>query len=54
MGALIFRVGELVCALNVDADPVALPEGELLLASGPLADGRLPPDTAAWLALRRT
>jgi alpha-glucosidase len=51
--ALIFRVtdGGLVCALNADAEPIDLPDGELLLASGPLVDGRLPPDTAAWLAV---
>ena len=30
--------------------PVRLPEGRLLLASGPVTnEGRLPPDTAAWL-----
>jgi len=29
---------------------VRLPEGRLLLASGPVTnEGRLPPDTAAWL-----
>jgi alpha-glucosidase len=28
---------------------MALPDGEVLLASGPLADGKLPPNTAAWL-----
>jgi alpha-glucosidase len=47
---VIFRVaGGLVCALNVTGDPIELPDGEVLLASGPLADGMLPPDTAAWL-----
>jgi alpha-glucosidase len=40
----------LVCALNTSAAPVPLPPGEVLLASGPLDDGQLPPDTAAWLA----
>jgi alpha-glucosidase len=41
----------LVCALNTSAEPVPLPPGEPLLASGPLSDdGRLPPDTAVWLA----
>ena len=29
--------------------PVRLPAGEVVIASGPLADGLLPPDTAAWL-----
>lgn len=48
--SLAFRTdGGLVCALNAGDRPVALPPGEVLLASGPLADGRLPPDTAAWL-----
>jgi alpha-glucosidase len=41
----------LVCALNTSAVPVVLPDGKLLLASGPLpSDGEtLPPDTAVWL-----
>ena len=32
------------------AEPVPLPPGDPLLASGPLDDGMLPPDTAVWLA----
>jgi alpha-glucosidase len=49
--AVIFRVlgGGLVCALNTGQEPVPLPPGELLLASGPVADGVLPSDTAAWI-----
>jgi alpha-glucosidase len=41
----------LVCALNTSDVAVALPPGEVLLASGPLAAGDkpLPPDTAVWL-----
>ncbi|MGH4023200.1 MAG: glycoside hydrolase family 13 protein [Pseudonocardiaceae bacterium] len=41
----------LVCALNTSAASVAMPPGEVLLASGPLPpEGTvLPPDTAAWL-----
>ncbi|MCA1674604.1 MAG: glycoside hydrolase family 13 protein [Actinobacteria bacterium] len=41
----------LVCALNTSAACVAMPPGELLLASGPLEpqDTGLPPDTAVWL-----
>jgi alpha-glucosidase len=36
--------------VNISAEPVPLPPGEILLASGPLVEGRLlPPDTAAWL-----
>ncbi|MBI5738306.1 MAG: glycoside hydrolase family 13 protein [Mycolicibacterium neoaurum] len=44
------RPGGLVCAFNAGAVPVTLPAGEVLLTSGPLKDGLLPPDTAAWLA----
>jgi alpha-glucosidase len=52
--ALMFRTeGGLVCALNVDAAPVELPDGEVLLASGPLVDGKLPPDAAVWLVPQR-
>ena len=35
--------------LNVGRDPVELPPGEVLVASGPLTDGRLPAETGAWL-----
>jgi alpha-glucosidase len=49
-GALAFRGrGGLVCALNSGKRPIALPAGELILASAPLVDGQLPPDSAAWL-----
>ncbi|HET8981494.1 MAG TPA: DUF3459 domain-containing protein, partial [Pedococcus sp.] len=38
--------------VNMGAAPVALPPGEVLLSSGPLdGEGRLPADTAAWLAV---
>jgi alpha-glucosidase len=49
--ALVFRVvkGGLVCALNAGEQPMPLPAGELLLSSGPVSGGMLPPDTAAWL-----
>ncbi|MFC4000264.1 alpha-amylase family glycosyl hydrolase [Prauserella oleivorans] len=43
------RPGGLVCALNTSAAPVPVPRGEVLLASAPLVDGRLPADAAAWL-----
>ena len=51
-GCLAFRrAAGLLCALNASSAPVPMPPGELLLASGPLAeDGSLPPDTAVWLA----
>jgi alpha-glucosidase len=50
-GCFAFRrkSGGLVCALNTSASPIALPPGELLLSSGPLVDGKLPADAAAWL-----
>ena len=48
--AVIFRrSGGLVCALNAGKRPIALPDGELVLASAPLVDGKLPPNGAAWL-----
>ena len=43
------RPGGLVCAFNAGEAPIALPDGEVLLTSGPLEGGLLPPDTAAWL-----
>ncbi len=51
-GCLAFRrVGStLLCALNTGDVAVPMPPGDLLLASGPLLDDLLPPDTAAWLA----
>jgi alpha-glucosidase len=36
--------------LNLGPEPVELPAGEVLLASGPLTDGRLRTDTSAWLS----
>ena len=48
--AVIFRRrGGLVCALNAGDRPIALPDGELILASAPLVAGRLAPNAAAWL-----
>nr|WP_227995688.1 glycoside hydrolase family 13 protein [Glycomyces albidus] len=50
-GVLAFRRGEdLTCVVNFGDAPAALPaHTEVLLASAPLEDGRLPGDTAAWL-----
>jgi alpha-glucosidase len=49
-GCLAFRRdGGLICALNASVITVPVPPGDVLLASGPLADGMLPPDTAVWL-----
>ncbi|MFV0134741.1 alpha-amylase family glycosyl hydrolase [Streptomyces sp. HMX87] len=39
------------CVTNLSDTVVDLPAGEVLLTSAPLADGRLGPDTTAWLAL---
>jgi alpha-glucosidase len=49
--ALVFRLSSgLLCALNAGRRAMPLPDGEVLLASGPLADGKLPPNAAAWLS----
>ena len=40
----------LVCVLNASTTAVPLPAGDVLLSSGPLDDGLLPQDTAAWLS----
>jgi alpha-glucosidase len=50
--ALIFRRSGgrgLVCALNAGRRPMALPPGELILASAPLEGGKLPTNSAAWV-----
>jgi alpha-glucosidase len=41
--------GGLRLAVNLGEAVEPLPEGDVLVASGPLDDGRLPPDTAAWV-----
>jgi alpha-glucosidase len=44
------RSNGLVCIVNFGPGPTALPDGQLLLASGQLVDGGLlPADTAAWV-----
>src|SRR6266567_826375 len=49
-GVLAFARGGVACVANLTHRPVTLPHHtEVLLASGPLANGLLPPDTAAWL-----
>ena len=49
--SLAFRLvgGGLMCVLNAGRRPMALPEGELILASAASVDGTLPPNAAAWL-----
>jgi alpha-glucosidase len=51
--ALLFRRGaDVVVATNLSAVPVSLPpHSAVLLASGPLVDGRLPADTTVWLRI---
>jgi alpha-glucosidase len=48
---LAFSRGEdFACVVNLSGAAVRLPaHEELLIASGPLDGGLLPPDTAAWL-----
>ena len=47
--AVALRNGDVVVVANTGTAPVELPEGELLLASGPLDGRTLPADTTAWL-----
>ena len=55
-GSLVFareaNGDTVVCAVNTGDEPIALPAGELLLASGEIGDD-LPPDPAAWLREER-
>lgn len=47
---LAFRRGDsFTCVTNMGDDHAELPDGEVLLSSGPLHDDRLPPDTTVWL-----
>jgi alpha-glucosidase len=50
-GVLAFaRPGQFTCLVNLSNQPVDLPEhDDVLLASSPLDDPILPPDTAVWL-----
>jgi alpha-glucosidase len=51
-GVLAFDRGGVACVANLSASPVKLPRHTaILLASGPLPGGLLPPDTAAWLRI---
>jgi alpha-glucosidase len=52
-GVLAFARGEgFACVLNLSGAPVELPpHASVLLESGPLPSGLLPPDTAAWIRL---
>ncbi|MRG59587.1 alpha-amylase [Agromyces sp. CFH 90414] len=48
-GTLALRNGEITVVANTGTEPVALPAGDVLLASGPLDGDRLPADTTVWL-----
>ncbi|MER5555546.1 alpha-amylase family glycosyl hydrolase [Streptomyces sp. NPDC002793] len=49
-GVLHFaRAGGWHTVSNLSGEPVALPQGDVVLASGPLTGDRLPPWTTAWL-----
>jgi alpha-glucosidase len=56
-GVLAFQRGDIACVVNLSRDHAELPgHAALLLASQPMpamAAPALPPDTAAWLRLRR-
>jgi alpha-glucosidase len=49
---LAFARGDdgLRCVLNAGKQPIPLPDGEPILTSAPLLDGKLPANAAAWLA----
>jgi alpha-glucosidase len=46
---LAFRRGPVTVVLNCGTEPVALPAGDVLVASAPVGDGELPADTCVWL-----
>ncbi len=46
---LELRRGPLTVLCNCGSRAVRIPPGEVVLASGPLDGGRLPPDTAVWV-----
>ena len=39
----------ILCMINTSPRPVPLPDGDVVLASGPLDGRQLPPDTTVWL-----
>jgi len=49
-GVLDFTVADVRVVSNMTDGAVALPSGDLLLASGPLEE-RLPADTTVWLSV---
>ena len=52
-GVLDFSRGSVLrCVVNLSGEPQPLPDGEVLVSSAPVGDGRLPHDACAWLAPR--
>ena len=43
------RPGGWHCLTNFGPEPVDVPAGEVVLASGPLAEGRVLTDTTVWV-----
>lgn len=48
--AVAFRNGNVTVVANTGEAPVPMPDGIVIAASGPLADGELPADTTVWVA----
>ncbi|HEU4567776.1 MAG TPA: glycoside hydrolase family 13 protein [Marmoricola sp.] len=46
------RPGGWHCVTNYGTTPVDLPDGDVVISSGPLVEGRLPVDTTAWVVER--
>ncbi|HJQ42823.1 MAG TPA: glycoside hydrolase family 13 protein [Jatrophihabitantaceae bacterium] len=46
---LAYRRGSITVLVNAGDRPAPRPAGDVLLASGPVADGAVPPDTAVWV-----
>jgi len=46
------RSDRFACVVNFGDSPIELPAGEVLITSGPIEDGALPGDTAAWIDVR--
>jgi len=44
-----FRNGKVTVVSNLGAEPVTLPTGPVIVASGPLGDAGLPTDTTVWI-----
>jgi alpha-glucosidase len=49
INVLSYRRGDVTVLLNTSGQDVDLPAGEVLVASGPLGNATVPPDTTVWL-----